>query len=82
MNFRTDASLPPKVKTQAEVIACDAIDIEPFVLGTEYRDELRRKVEHMLKFCPLFLKLFFAPTKGILSPLGVVDVEVDPYPIH
>src|SRR6266481_8154787 len=78
MNFRTNAgtprcvsgrpSLPPHIKTEAEVIGCDAVDIETFAVGTENRDKLRREVQHLTE-------LHFASAQFLLCLFTFSDVD-------
>jgi hypothetical protein len=42
MNFRTGASVAPLFEGDAEVIECDAVDIEALALGSENGYELWR----------------------------------------
>jgi hypothetical protein len=43
-------SLPPLFKVKAEVIERDVVGIKAFTVRSEYRNMLRRKVQHLLEF--------------------------------
>src|SRR5258705_11970996 len=48
MNKRTGMSgLQPLLKTEAQVIKCDAVDIKTFAVGSEDSNELWREVQHL-----------------------------------
>src|ERR1700752_1526506 len=71
MGFRSglaDDALPPLFERAAEVGERRAIRVQAFALGSQYGDELRREVEHLLQLD--------------LRPFAVLDIEVDADPIE
>src|SRR4029077_5165526 len=55
------APLQPLIKANAEVIEHHAIGVETFAAGAEYRNKLRREVQHLPEFCLFFADLIFRP---------------------
>src|SRR6266403_95731 len=47
VNVNAKAPLPPLIKANAEVIEHHAIGVKTFAVGTEYRNKLRREVQHL-----------------------------------
>src|SRR5580700_5054694 len=87
MNFGADAPLPPFIKTDAEVIERVAIYKEPFALGTENRDKLRRELHHLVQLCFLSSDLFFGShqsnvflAKAVFSLLTILDISARAVP--
>ena len=59
MNERASSfCLSPLINSKAGVFEHHAIGIQTFAVGSVYRNELRREVQHLPKFCFLFLDLF------------------------
>src|SRR5437879_11655347 len=75
MKVTSRASLPPLIKTKAEVIERDAVGIKTFAVGSEYPNKLRRKVQHLPELHFLCLKLLF-------RLLALFNIEINSYPIQ
>src|SRR5882762_7604013 len=59
MNERTRSlCLPPLFETNAQVVKCNAVDIETFAVGSVYPNKLRREIQHLPKFLLTFPKRF------------------------
>src|SRR3979490_1262376 len=50
MNFSAGRSVLPLIKTDTEVVKCDAVDIEALAVGPENSYELRREVQRLPEF--------------------------------
>src|SRR6266403_5983120 len=57
--YRAIESLPPLLKSKAEVIEPDAVYKETFAVGTEYTNKLWREVDYLTELCFLFPDLSF-----------------------
>src|SRR6266436_7345688 len=71
--YRAIDSLPPLLKSKAEVIERDAVYKETFAVGTEYTNKLWREVDYLTELCFLFPDLSF-------SRLAIFDVGDDAIP--
>src|SRR5260370_1461733 len=72
--YRAIESLPPLLKSKAEVIERDAVYKETFTVGTEYTNKLWREVDYLTELRFLFADLVF-------RPLAIFDVGRDPIPL-
>src|SRR5271163_3469125 len=75
MNDTPIASLSPFIKTKAEVIKRGAAGIKTFLVGSEYKDKLRREVQHLPELHFLCQKLLF-------RLLALFNIEIHSYPIQ
>src|SRR5258707_14093126 len=50
MNFSAGPSVLPLIKTDTEVIECNAVDVKALAVGPEHSDELRREVQRLPEF--------------------------------
>ena len=60
--------MPPLFKTKAEVIERDAVGIKTFAVGSEYRNMLRREVQHLPE-------LHFTSAPFLLCSFTLSDVD-------
>src|SRR5258705_13324776 len=75
MNGRTPTFCePPLVETEAEVVKCNVVDIEPFAIGSVYGDQLRGEVQHLPQFCLLL-------TDSVFRPLPILAIGKDAIPL-
>src|SRR6266481_8113143 len=71
--YRAIDSLPPLLKSKAEVIERDAVYKETFAVGTEYTNKLWREVDYLTELRFLLADLVF-------RPLAIFDVGDDAIP--
>src|SRR6266481_10070797 len=72
--YRAIDSLPPLLKSKAEVIERDAVYKETFAVGTEYTNKLWREVDYLTELRFLLADLVF-------RPLAIFDVSRDSIPL-
>jgi hypothetical protein len=63
--YRGLESLPPLLKSKAEVIKKDAVGVKTFAIRSEYGSKLGHEVKDLPKPCFLFAAFVFRPLASI-----------------